>query len=164
MASVDLRPMTAAEYDAWVPEAIAGYAADHVAAGSMPADTSLELATKEFEELLPDGLQTAEHHLLVAESEGERVGVLWLRVPLSGAAAFVFDIEVDPQLRGRGYGRAIMLAAESFARDLGAKAIRLHVFGSNTVARSLYESLGYEATNVQMAKGLVAADADQPTT
>jgi ribosomal protein S18 acetylase RimI-like enzyme len=155
--------MTSAEYDAWVPATIAAYAAHHVAAGSMPADSSLELATKEFEELLPDGLQTAEHHLLVAESEGERVGILWLRVPSSGEAAFVFDVEVDPQLRGRGHGRAIMLAAEPFARSLGAGALRLHDYGSNTVARSLYESLGYETTNVHMAKSLVAADVDEAT-
>ena len=159
MASVELRPMTSAEYDAWVPEAIAGYAAQHVTAGSMPADTALELAGKEFEGLLPHGPETEHHHLLVAESQGERVGILWLRVPSSGDAAFVFDIEVDAQLRSRGHGRAIMLAAESFARNLGAKEIRLHVFGSNTVARTLYESLGYEATSVQMAKSLVRADA-----
>jgi ribosomal protein S18 acetylase RimI-like enzyme len=159
MTSVHLRPMTSTEYDAWVPAVIAGYAAEHAAAGSMPAETSLELAGKEFAELLPQGPATEQHHLLVAESDGERVGILWLRVPSSGEAAFVFDVEVEPELRGQGYGRAIMLAAEAYARDLGAPALRLHVFGSNTVARSLYESLGYETTNVQMAKSLLAADA-----
>jgi ribosomal protein S18 acetylase RimI-like enzyme len=160
VANVDLRSMTQAEYDAWVPVAIADYAAQHAAAGSRPADTSLDLARKEFAELLPQGPETEDHHLLVAESEGLRVGILWLRVPSSGDAAFVFDIEVEKELRGRGYGRAIMVAAESYARDLGATALRLHVFGSNTAARSLYESLGYETTNVNMTKSLLAGGPD----
>jgi ribosomal protein S18 acetylase RimI-like enzyme len=147
--------MTTEEYDAWVPVAIAEYAAQHAAAGSRPADTSLEQARQEFAELLPEGRATEQHHLLIAESDGVRVGILWLRVPSSGDAAFVFDIEVEETMRGKGYGRAIMLAAESYARTLGAPAIRLHVFGFNTVARSLYESLGYETTSLQMAKSLV---------
>lgn len=161
MASVDLRPMTSAEYAAWMPAAIADYAAQHAAAGSRPADTSLDLARQEFAELLPEGLETEQHHLLVAESDGVRVGILWLRVPSAGDAAFVFDVEVEPELRGKGHGRAIMLAAESYARDLGATALRLHVFGSNTVARSLYESLGYETTNVNMTKSLIPTDAGE---
>ena len=162
MASVDLRPMTTEEYDAWVPAAIADYAAQHVAAGSRPAETSLELARTEFAELLPEGPQTDQHHLLVAESDGERVGLVWLRIPSSGEAAFVFDVEVQTQQRGKGFGRAIMLAAECYARDRGATALRLHVFGSNTVARSLYESLGYETTNANMSKSLISPDADEP--
>ena len=160
MASVDLRTMTATEYDAWVRAAIAGYAAAHAAAGSMPADTAPELARQEFADLLPQGLETEQHHLLVAVSQGVPVGVLWLRVPPTGDAAFVFDVEVEPSQRGKGYGRAIMLAAESYALALGATALRLHVFGGNTVARSLYESLGYETTNVNMMKRL-APSGDQ---
>jgi len=163
VASVDLRTMTTEEYEAWVPAAIADYAAQHVAAGSRPADGSLDLARTEFAELLPGGLQTEQHYLLVAESAGERVGILWLRIPTSGDAAFVFDVEVETQQRGKGFGRAIMLAAESYARDRGATALRLHVFGYNTVARSLYESLGYETTNVNMSKNLVPPTPTSPT-
>jgi ribosomal protein S18 acetylase RimI-like enzyme len=151
-----LRPMTAEEYDAWVPNAIAEYAADHVRMGSRPAEGALESATKEFETLLPDGLDTAAHHLLVGVDDGAPVGILWLNIPVDqpGPRAFVYGVEVDASMRGRGYGRSIMLAAESYAREHGATSIRLHVFGDNTVARRLYESLGYETTNVNMAKPL----------
>jgi ribosomal protein S18 acetylase RimI-like enzyme len=159
VASVDLRSMTSAEYEAWVPRAISEYAKEHASAGSRPADSALELARKEFAELLPEGLRTDQHHLLIAEDAGARVGILWLRIPPSDAA-FVYDIEVETEVRGKGYGRAIMLAGEAYARDLGTTAMRLHVFGSNTVARSLYESLGYETTNVMMTKKLADADAD----
>ncbi len=154
--TVGLRPMTVAEYEAWIPGSIAAYAAEHAAAGSMPADKAQELARKQFDELLPQGLETPKHHLLFGTEDGERVGVLWLNIPPSAEGpAYVFDVEVDSDKRGRGYGRAIMTAAESFSRDHGAEALRLHVFGSNTVARSLYESLGFETTNVMMSKRLV---------
>lgn len=155
-ATVRLRPMTAAEYDAWLPGAIEAYAADHVRAGSRPADTALESATKEFATLLPDGVDTAEHHLLIGVDGDEPVGLLWLNIPESGGQtrSFVYDIEVDDSKRGKGYGRAIMLAAEDYSRAKGATAIRLHVFGDNTVARRLYESLGYQATNINMVKPL----------
>jgi ribosomal protein S18 acetylase RimI-like enzyme len=147
--------MTSEEYDAWLPGAIEAYAAEHADAGSRPAETSLEQAHKEFAEFLPGGVDTPEQHLLVALDEGRRVGLLWLNLPPPPErAAFVLDVEVDEALRGKGYGRAIMLAAEAYVRKRGCSALRLHVFGSNAVARSLYESLGYETTNVMMSKRL----------
>ena len=151
--------MTEEEYVDWYPRAISEYAEDHIKAGSMPADTAHDLAAKQFAELLPDGLATPAHHLLVGEVDDVRVGILWLNIPVEGEAirAFVYDVEVEPDHRGKGYGRGIMVGAESYSRDLGAGMIRLHVFGENTVARSLYTSLGYVETNVSMAKPLTAA-------
>jgi ribosomal protein S18 acetylase RimI-like enzyme len=155
VTTVELREMTPTEYSMWRPKAITDYAAQHAAAGSIPADRSLETAEQEFEQILPDGLATDQQHLLVATSDGQRVGILWLKIPPSNeGAAFVFDIEVEADLRGKGHGRAIMLAAESYVRSHGNMRLRLHVFGTNFVARSLYESLGYETTNVMMSKEL----------
>ncbi len=150
--------MSVAEYDAWYPRAVHEYVEDHIKAGSMPADKAHEMAANQFAELLPDGVETAEHHLLMGESGGERVGLLWLRIPAATTSvdvnAFVYDVEVDADKRGAGFGRGLMLAAETYAADHGASTIKLHVFGSNTVARALYESLGYETTNVAMARPL----------
>jgi ribosomal protein S18 acetylase RimI-like enzyme len=155
MMTVELRKMTTEEYETWLPDAIAGYAAQHAETRSRPADRSLEMAEKEFAELLPDGLETDQQHLLVATSDGLRVGILWLMIPPSDQGpAFVFDIEVDLDLRGKGFGRATMLAAESYVRGHGNSTLRLHVFGGNTAARSLYESLGFETTDVMMTKQL----------
>lgn len=156
MGDVSLRPMNDAEYAAWYPRAIVEYADGHVKAGSMPADKALGLATKQFAELLPDGLETAEHHLLIGTVGGERVGILWLNIAAKGGGvtSFVYDVEVEADQRGKGYGRAMMVGAETYSRDQGAEAIKLHVFGDNTVARSLYDSLDYVATNINMAKSL----------
>jgi ribosomal protein S18 acetylase RimI-like enzyme len=156
VSDLALRPMTTEEFDAWVPGAIEAYAADHVRAGSKQPDTALESAKQEFDTLLPHGVETPSHHLLTATVDDTSVGILWLHIPdgQTPPRVFIYDIEVDESARGRGYGRAIMLAAEDYARSYGADTIRLHVFGDNTVARSLYDSLGYEATNISMAKTL----------
>lgn len=152
--------MTPEEYVDWYPVAVSEYAEGHIKAGSMPAETAHELAAKQFADLLPDGLETAAHHLLVGDADGERVGILWLNIPVKGEAvnAFVYDVEVEADQRGKGYGRAMMVGAETYARDQGAAMIKLHVFGDNTVARALYSSLGYAETNVNMAKPLTSND------
>lgn len=110
---------------------------------------------------MPYGVTTAEHYLLIGTAEGERIGLLWLWIPAAPAGgsadAFVYDVEVDEGDRGKGFGRGLMLAAEDFARAHNASVIKLHVFGDNKVALQLYQRLGYEATNVNMATSLGAA-------
>jgi ribosomal protein S18 acetylase RimI-like enzyme len=44
--------------------------------------------------------------------------------------------------------------AEDEARRRGLERIHLNVFAGNTIARSLYESLGYQERSVSMSKGL----------
>jgi GNAT superfamily N-acetyltransferase len=67
-------------------------------------------------------------------------------------ALFVWAIDIREAFRGKGLGRATMIAAERLARDVGANAITLNVFGRNAVARALYKSLGYEFGSIQMFK------------
>lgn len=61
---------------------------------------------------------------------------------------------IDADKRGRGFGRMAMVLGEEYARAQGAHALGLSVFGFNTGARGLYESLGYETTSVKMLKRL----------
>lgn len=165
--AMTLRPMTQQEYDAWYPGAVKGYAEQHIEAGSMPADTGHDLAAQQFAELLPNGVDTAAQRLLIGEVDGVQVGMLWLNIATGDATAgkpvtaFVYDVEVDPAHRGKGYGRALMLQGEEYAVAEGAVRIRLHVFGENTVARGLYHSIGFTETNVSMTKELGAASTDR---
>ncbi len=90
--------------------------------------------------------------------DGRPAGVLWTgRVELEPGrwAAYVYDIEVDGEQRGHGYGRALMLLAERVAREAGETLLGLHVFADNTPAVRLYESLGYRTTHVNGAKPLL---------
>jgi ribosomal protein S18 acetylase RimI-like enzyme len=97
--------------------------------------------------------------LLVASSSGgESVGLVWVALdrPRAGEA-WIYDIQVNPEHRGKGYGHALLEAAEQEAARHGSQAIGLNVFGTNAVARRLYESSGYQVTAMNMRKELGAS-------
>ena len=148
--------MTAAEYDAWVEEMTVWYAQERAAATGIPLAVSLERARAQLPTLLPQGQATPGMHLFVVVDDTDTdVGVLWLgRDPDRSNTWYVWDVSVGEQFRGRGLGRATMLAAERVARRAGGEAIGLNVYGLNTVARKLYESLGYGVVSQQMLKDL----------
>ena len=159
--------MTWDDFDPWSEHSVRGFAAQQVAAGLHSEAEAMAYAREQLARLLPSGLATPLHSLWTVreaapgDADDAVVGWLWLRVrPLgSEVEAFLFDVEVVEHARGRGLGRATMLAAEEAARDLGADVVRLNVFGHNTAARGLYESLGYVATSTtvtarRMAKRL----------
>ena len=155
--------MTWDEFDVWAPRSMQGFAEQQVSAGLQPEVEATAYARQQFAELLPSGLATPLHlQWTVHETvEGDPVvGQLWLRVrTLSDEVeAFVFDVEIVEAARGRGLGRATMLAAERAARELDASVVRLNVFGHNTPARRLYESLGYVVTSATMTKPLDGLD------
>ncbi len=84
--------------------------------------------------------------------------MIWLGRIMQGTkpAMFIYDFVIDEAHRRKGYGEQAKLAAEVQARALGYDTIALHVFGHNHAARALYEKLGYEITNINMAKKLTA--------
>lgn len=55
----------------------------------------------------------------------------------------IHDMAVLPEARGRGVGRALMLAVEAEARTRGACKITLEVLSGNDTAKGLYAALGY---------------------
>jgi ribosomal protein S18 acetylase RimI-like enzyme len=154
--TVRLRPMTASEYEAWIPDAVAAYAEDRAVATGLSVDVSLDRARAQLLRLLPQGHATPGMQLFVIVDKTDTdVGRLWLGTePDRSDTLFVWDISIHEQFRGRGLGRAAMLAAEDVALRAGVDAMSLNVFGPNTWARHLYDSLGYEVTSVQMRKPL----------
>ena len=147
--------MTDSEYAAWSEASIAGYAEEHTKTGNWLAEEALDRARAEFAELLPDGSRTKDHHLYTVRdaADGGSVGILWINVrPKAGKPeCYIYDIRVNDDRRGRGYGRATMNSCVARARELGADSVGLHVFGSNAVARELYKSLGFIETDVMMS-------------
>lgn len=155
---ITLEPMTDEEFKAWVEPTIRDYAAHHVASGTWAAEDALELARTQTLTLLPDGARSKDHYLYTTRdaATGAHVGVLWfnIRAKAGKAESFIYDVVIDEDRRGQGYGRATMLACVERSRELGAESVGLHVFGDNAVARELYRSLGFAETNVQMSLSL----------
>ncbi|GAA0803965.1 GNAT family N-acetyltransferase [Spirilliplanes yamanashiensis] len=158
MADLRVRPMTGDEFDAWREETLRAYADEQVAAGVWDAADALETARRQQAALLPDGRGTAGMRFLTATlGDGTPVGVLWLGLTHPRGTrdcAFLYDIEVRPEHRGTGLGRALLAAAEEVARAGGAGALELNVFGGNARAVRLYSSAGYTVVTQQMRKPL----------
>ncbi|MEV7692685.1 GNAT family N-acetyltransferase [Microbacterium sp. NPDC089189] len=153
---VTLQLFDSADVPEWIRTQRAAYVAHRRLAGD-DAATAEANAQRSYERLFPDGRPVAGHEVFRVLAEGDRpVGHLWLgpHPDALGDVLYVWDIEIDDAERGRGFGRAAMTAAEERARERGARAIALNVFGFNATARALYESLGYQPTAIQMRKEL----------
>ena len=154
-----LRPLREDELPPYIDHTRAAYERELVAqAGLTPAAAEQKTAT-DWARLFPDGRVPPGNELYAIEDEdsGERVGDLWFaeREGDGGEKRLhVYSIEVAPEFRGRGYGRAAMQLFEEEARSRGLTQVGLTVLGGNDVARSLYRSLGYAERAVFMSKDL----------
>lgn len=153
---MQLIPMKENEFADYVEVLIHDYAKDNVEAGYWDPADAVQLSRKQTMDLLPQGVNTPNHHIFTVRDGDQRVGVIWMRATLDTVikSGFIFDITIDENQRGKGYGKQAMLLIEEKAKDMGIRLIMLHVFANNKVARTLYEKLGYEARSLNMTKML----------
>jgi ribosomal protein S18 acetylase RimI-like enzyme len=78
-----------------------------------------------------------------------------------GHRGWVYYVAVDPARREKGFGRAIMNAAEDWLRQAGIAKLQLMVRRENAKAGAFYQSIGYaESQTIVFAKWL---DGREPT-
>jgi ribosomal protein S18 acetylase RimI-like enzyme len=145
------------EYGAYLDVLRSAYVADIVESGLMERADAEAKAEGDIEAQLPEGPSTPDAYLYAVEEDGVHVGYAWMASrpdQVGKPLAYVFDIWIRPDLRGRGLGRAAMVALEDEARALGLDRVRLNVFGHNEVARRLYVSLGYDELSILMGQAL----------
>lgn len=155
-----LRPLTDAEFEAWLGAVVPSYAADKVATGAWPSDQAVEMSRQEYQTLLPQGLQTPENHFYaIVDGHGQPVGSLWIaeKQRPGQRVAYVFDVTIAPAYRRQGHAFRAFEALEGEVARLGLAGIALHVFGHNTAGRALYAKLGYQPTNINLFKGVPPA-------
>lgn len=159
---ISLRKMTDDEFRLFLDDDIAAYASEKVIAGNWSPEDSLEKSREAHFRLLPQGLRTAHQHLFTIEAGGEAVGRLWLSTdPEAGrGVGFIYDVFVEERFRRRGVASEALRLLEDEARRFGLTRLALHVFAFNTAARALYDRLGYQVTNLNMAKSIAEADSD----
>lgn len=90
--------------------------------------------------------------LAVDAGSGAILGSLtlaWFRIP-TGVRAWIEDVVVDGEARGRGVGEALNREALERARELGARTVDLTSRPSREAANRLYQRIGFIArdTNV----------------
>jgi ribosomal protein S18 acetylase RimI-like enzyme len=100
-----------------------------------------EMLAERLRELAVDG------HTLVLLAGEPPLGAAVLRLRPSiwspGLECYLAELYVVPGSRGRGIGRALMEAAIRAARERGADTMDIGVDEPDTVARRLYERLGF---------------------
>ena len=91
--------------------------------------------------------------VFVADDGGAIVGRLSIARDPHTASRHVADLGlmVAATHRRRGIGRALLEAAEAWARDAGVRKLELHVFPWNEPAIKLYENCGFEREGLRRA-------------
>ena len=80
--------------------------------------------------------------------EGAVVGFFCYSVNLATNEGMLKFVMVDPAVRGKGIGKAMLqLAVEYAFRITKADAVHLNVFPENTRAKKCYESVGFTERN-----------------
>lgn len=98
---------------------------------------------EEFQDMLQnDGVIS-----ILAEENGKVLGICFVSMRnrtcmVKRLTAYMDDLCVDQECRGRGIGRQLFQHAEFLAREKGAERLDLMVWAFNEKAKEFYESLG----------------------
>ena len=98
--------------------------------------------------------------LLMARDEGKLVGSLSLvvfRIP-TGVRAWIEDVVVDQDTRGKGVGEALTRAALERAREMGAKTVDLTSRPSREAANRLYQRVGFQPRQTNMYRFTISQE------
>jgi GNAT superfamily N-acetyltransferase len=112
----------------------------------VPGDQNIAVRPERIAELEEDD----SNHLLVAEVAGEVRGTAFLSIcrdPMYGFHPYgvVENIIVDPAFRGRGVGRALMIAVEDQARAARCTKLMLLSSVSRVGAHRFFATIGFDA-------------------
>ena len=72
----------------------------------------------------------------------------WLFSAPDDKVMVLHTLTVDPDLSGRGIGRAFVQVYEATARDRGCAVLRMDTNAKNAAARRLYAHLGYREADI----------------
>ncbi|MBK7891943.1 MAG: GNAT family N-acetyltransferase [Bdellovibrionales bacterium] len=153
-----LKPMTVETFERFKQISQSAYAASLASVEDIPLEVAARYASEQFDKLVPNGTDTSGQSFFdVLEKNFDKpVGNLWLGTQnrFGRKVVSINDITIKSTYRGRGLGKSLMKLVEKESRKIGASRIRLHVFHSNKVAKSLYLSMGFVPTNLDMRKEL----------
>jgi ribosomal protein S18 acetylase RimI-like enzyme len=115
---------------------------------SWNVETGILEGTRIHDSLLREDLAARpDAHLLVcrAPESGEIIGTVWLE-PVTDGAWYLGLFTVSPALQKQHLGRALLSAAEDFAKFRGARCIRMGVLCVRDALIAWYQRRGYTLT------------------
>lgn len=152
---IHFEPIPGEDFTDYWNYSVESWTRDMKRAGLIDKNITLEEADAQVRKFIPDGLKTPGHYFLYVFDEDVKVGKIWLEVRQRGEIeAYLWDIFIDENFRGKGYGKKSMKMMEDFAKKKGATKISLNVFAYNEIARNLYSKTGYKDAAITMTKEL----------
>ncbi|WP_373634671.1 GNAT family N-acetyltransferase [Listeria ivanovii] len=150
-----LQKMTSVDLKDFLSSAITDYAKDKVEAGTWSEQEALAKSKASFDKLLFDGVTTPNEHLYSIFTS-QKIGYLWFHTDetTSQKTAFIYDFVIFEKFRGQGFGTKSLEALDILAKEMQINKIELHVFAHNQIAIRLYNKIGFENTDITMAKYL----------
>ncbi len=119
---------------------------------------AMDEAVKEDQARLLANLAPGSAIFAAINADGNPLGFVTLRTDrdyfTGEPAGHVVDIVVAREAEGRGVGRALLAAAERWAKEAGYPWLTLNVFAGNERARRVYEQAGYQVEWTRMLKPL----------
>ncbi|MFA6710757.1 MAG: GNAT family N-acetyltransferase [Candidatus Methanomethylophilaceae archaeon] len=95
---------------------------------------------------------------ILTDGNGKNVGILWMGKSKDQFTCddigYLLGIFVEKRLRGRGLGRSLLEAAETWCRNKGLMSMTMNVGSANEKAIALYESSGYVPQTMVMKRQL----------
>mgnify|MGYP002879255685 FL=1 len=97
-------------------------------------------------------------HVIVAEADSRLVGLVHFiyhrNTTMRGPTCYLQDLFADPDLRGKGIGRALIEAVYDHAREAGSPRVYWQTHETNTTAMRLYDQVALRSGFVVYRKEL----------
>ena len=111
---------------------------------------------KAFKDKLETHLQCDEDKMWLVWEDKKKIGFLWLEILYDYYKDCKYCnlhyIHLIPEARGKGYGKWLLKKTDEWAKENGAKEIRLGTSASNEIAINAYKKSGYTIKRVLMEK------------
>lgn len=153
IAVILLIPMIENEYDTYVKDKTERYALTlEENTFEIINETAFVRAKKAITGYLPNGFNTKSHEFYNIIENEKVVGYVWVKVVEEKKSAFLYEIYLKEEFRSKGIGKKVMIELESHLANRKIAFFRLHVFGNNEHAISLYNNLGFHVAGINMYK------------
>lgn len=154
---IQLQKMPQAEFELYYPKDLQHLADELAKARDLTAEESLRQATASYDSLFPTRqVSSPDQFVFSIVDGGRKVGTLHFGIRRDKAFpyAWIWNIEIAPEFRGKGYAKQALVAMESEVKILSISSIGLNVFGHNSTAIHLYRKLNYQVASMSMYKDL----------
>lgn len=147
---ISFRKMTQSEFKIFAQWSIKDYAKELVKSGNQSLEKSLIESETEFNEMLPNGLNSKDNYLYVIQNEElSDVGMIWYQKHLhKPEIAFIGEFIIKEEFRKHGYGKDALKKVAEDAKEKNYNKMGLSVFKFNKIAYSLYLKCGFEVVEI----------------